>query len=683
MYMIRVTIWLVALSLSSCLCSDTDRAAGSESAHDGWTGVNIKRPNRTNAKDEQPDESRIQVISHSTDRGADEQSRSAWYDPTPLLASLRPQLISQLPGIAGVERLEDLPLYDLNVDLDVDNRTYMLRETLWFTNLEETPLSEIVLRIYANTVGTRDSGSGGSIRFLGGRCLDGVKCSFISSGPSAIHVRFSEPIMSGSRVRIKMDMLGHLQFIDSSRTNILSQGLEGMATMTTHGAGGDYGLLAVGDGITSLANFYPVLAKRRGDKWIGSDRSTLGDLGSDQIAHVLATIVTSQDTQIVSTGIPLEEPRHKPNGRRELRVGAALVRDFAILSSPDFSFSSQTVNGIEIRSYYLRKEQEVGERVLDTAVHALKYFERRFGAYPYGDFDVVEAPLVGGAGGVEFAGLVTVASMFYRPVNISGGPIANLMKGKVGSAPLQQMLGSMLEFVTAHEVAHQYWHGLVGSDSRQNPFNDEGLAQYSALLYMEDRYGKARAGKEADLQVAMGYRMMRMMGHPDRAVDRPVAEFETPIAYAGSVYGKGPLVYRELRRAVGDATFFSTLRDYVRAYRFRIAPRRAFIDMLAKNNIQVSSIARRWLDEQHGDEDLGTADLSQIMGMFMGPGYSTALESLGLGRLGGSPLSDMQNSPEIQKLLEELNLPIPKGDSPAAVDMQQLEQILNIGLARE
>ena len=38
---------------------------------------------------------------------------------------------------------------------------------------------------------------------------------------------------------------------------------------------------------------------------------------------------------------------------------------------------------------------------------------------------------------------------------------------------------------------------LVGSDSREHPFVDEGLAQYSAVLYMEDRYGAARARAEA------------------------------------------------------------------------------------------------------------------------------------------------------------------------------------------
>ncbi len=597
-----------------------------------------------------------------------------WYDPTPLLVSLRPNVRAGMPKAAGVRDLKDLPLYDLHITLDARRRAYILKQKTWYTNSGKAPMDEIVFRLYANTVGTEKRSSNEiPVRFLEGRCENDMQCTVTADGASVIRAKLASPLPVGGRVRIAMELTGRLQYIDSSRTNILTQGLEGMATMTTHGGGGDYGLLATGDGIVSLANFYPILARRHQAKWVERDLSTLGDLGSDQMSHVLATIITDQSMRVISTGVMLGEAQRLSGGRIESRIGAALVRDFTILTSPDFTCSKKNVNGIVVRSCFLRRDRDAGRRVLDAAAHSLALFEKRFGEYPYVDLDVVEAPLVGGAGGVEFAGLVTVASMLYRPMNFGGSPIASLLGGNAEKMrTMQPMFDSMLEFVTAHEVAHQYWHGLVGSDSRLNPFGDEGLAQFSALLYMEDRYGNARADKEAEMQVAMGYRMMRTMGHPDGPADLPVHRFPTPISYGGLVYGKGPIVYRELRKLFGDGSFFATLREYVRTYAFRLAPRRAFIEMLAYQKSEANSLARRWLDEAHGDEDLGTASMSQMLQMLGLQDPTGQLGALDLGELMKPP---DPNDPTMKELLGELEkLSNPSSDDGAG--MKEMQEIL-------
>ena len=147
---------------------------------------------------------------------------------------------------------------------------------------------------------------------------------------------------------------------------------------------------------------------------------------------------------------------------------------------------------------------------------------------PYTDFTVSEAAIVGGAGGVEFSGLVTAASMFYRPMTGAHGgggeeqEIAALL-GQLGGGGGAGMTDGMLEFVVAHEVAHQWWHGLVGSDSRDHPYVDEALAQYSSILYLEDRYGAARAEKDGDTNAKMNFQTMRMLGNADAPADRPLS----------------------------------------------------------------------------------------------------------------------------------------------------------------
>ena len=231
-----------------------------------------------------------------------------------------------------------------------------------------------------------------------------------------------------------------------------------------------------------------------------------------------------------------------------------------------------------------------------------------------------------------------------------------------------RLLPSMLEFVTAHEVAHQYWHGLVGSDSRLHPFVDESLAQWSAALYLEDRYGAERARRDADMNVRMNYQMMRMMGRPDGAVDRPAASFGDPLRYAGIVYGKGPYLYNALREAAGDAVFFRAVRRYVDTWRFRTAPPTGFVDALVAEHgvgaARYRSLARRWLQESHGDDDLGQANMASLLQGVMGgnatPEMQQAIEMLGpmlQGMTGGaapSPSPGGANGPQR----------IPSGASP-------------------
>lgn len=591
------------------------------------------------------------------------RSTTDWYDAAPLLASMRPAERAGAAQAAGVTRGEDLPLYDLSIDLDLGAGAVAVREEIWFTNRETAPLAEIVLRIFANTAhpnaapaapATRRRGQRAPaaapprrapVRFDGGRCLDGSTCSVTSPDAGVIVVRPAAPLPPGARIRIAVDLGATLERIDSGRTNLMAQGLEGLTSMQSGESAGDYGLVAIGDGIASLANFYAVLARRESGRWVRSDDSTLGDLGTDDLAHFRAHVRVGSGVRVASTGVTLPATRRtgtttsrataRAASPARTEIVAAYVRDFALLASRDFEIATRDVGGVTVRSWFRPSERTAGEHVLDVAASALAIFTQRFGAYPYEELDIVEAAIIGGAGGIEFAGLVTVASMFYKTPS-------------AGASVMDAMTARMREFVTAHEVAHQFWHGLVGSDSRAHPFVDEGLAQWSAMLYLQDRYGQERATRDGDMQVRMNYQMMRMQNVADAPVDRPVRDFASPLAYAGLVYGKGPYVYEALRREVGDPTFFATLQEYVRTYRFRTAPQRGFIDLLARgaHTASVRAIARRWLDERHGDADLGRGDMRALAGSMLGLDASAlpgGIDGL-LNALGGGAGSNTPNT---------------------------------------
>jgi hypothetical protein len=543
----------------------------------------------------------------------------SWYDPAPLLESLRPEERAGAAAAAGVKALEDLPLYELELGLDAELRRLELDETVWFTNGFGSPLDEIVLRVYVNAVGEAPP-----VELESGSCAGGVVCTVSSPAPSVIVVQLASPLATGERVRVALRLTGKLGEIEASRTTMLAQGLESLRRLGSGKSAGDYGLLARGQQIASLASFYAVLARHRDGKWERSESSTLGDLGADGLSNVRARILVPEDALVVSSGVITKQPplgSGDAGARREVRVEAALVRDFALLVSRRFSSATRSVGGVEVRSHYLSRDEQAGKKVLDVAAEALATYERLYGRYPWVDLDVVEAPLVGGAGGVEFSGLVTVASMLYRPA-MSEGPLAMLsgLLGGPNGNQMSEMTDSMLEFVTAHEVAHQWFPGLVGSDSRQHPFMDESLAQWSAVRYYQARYGRERAQLEADREVLANYHTARLLGEPDGAVDRPVEAFKTELGYAGLVYGKGPYLFHALDKLVGEETYDRAMRAYVERHRFRTAPPRAFVEQLATGDraAAVRELAKRWLDETHGDEDLGKPDLRRLLAGWLG-----------------------------------------------------------------
>ncbi|MBW2460528.1 MAG: M1 family metallopeptidase [Deltaproteobacteria bacterium] len=580
--------------------------------------------------------------------------------PRGLAASLRASARADLPGAAGLTNLAELPHYALDMNIDMARGRYELREVLDYRNDTGTPLGEVVLRVYANAV----SGPA-PVALAAAQCPD-VPCTTVIDNATSITFRPATPLPPGERLRMQVDLVGTPRVTDPSRTTMLAQGLEGLASLENDEHRGDYGLLSVGDSVASFANFYAVIARRDSSGWVRSEATTMGDLGSDHMANVEAMVRIDEGFTVVSTGIT--ESRRVVDGRAEHRIVAAMVRDFALLTSDRLVAEVRQVGDVTVRSWFLPEERATGRRVLDVAAASFRIFERRFGGYPYTELDVVEAPLVGGAGGVEFAGLVTVASMFYRPSGLDGlGGLARLAGLSGGGVDQDRAV----EMVTAHEVAHQWWHGLVGSDSRAHPFVDESLAQWSALLYLEDRYGARRARQDGESQVKMNYRMMRMMGRPDGPVNRPVDAFDSSLEYAGLVYGKGVYVYPALRRVLGDHAFFAAVRDYVERYRYRTAPRGGLVELLTQGRRarRATAVARHWLDESHGDDDIGTGQAAAAPGTPAGtaPGGGTgnqdvnallrSLRGSGAGSAGPSPAELRQLEGQLEEIMRGLGSP--------------------------
>jgi hypothetical protein len=310
--------------------------------------------------------------------------------------------------------------------------------------------------------------------------------------------------------------------------------------------------------------------------------------------------------------------------------------------------ATQTQGDVTVESYFLKAHEATGQKVLALAARSLGDLEARLGGLPSKHFRVVEARLADGAGGMEFPGLISISRSLYEG---TGNPLGLLGLDAEDDPAMASMLGGLLgplleqtlEFTVDHEVAHQYFAMLVGNDAVDEPVVDEPLAQHVALLLAEWHHGKAAAERLRSAQLKAAYQLFRMMGGHDAAANRKASDYGSNAEYAALVYGKAPLVYDEARKLVGDAAWLEGLSRYVAAWRHKWAGPTSLFKLLAKASPdqaqKLEALRVHWLEEAHGDEDLGQLDLGTFAG------------STGQGSLQGIDPKVLQ---QYQKLLESL-----------------------------
>jgi len=504
-----------------------------------------------------------------------------------------------------------MPRYRIALDLDLDLAAFHGTLELRVVNDEAEPWPSVVLRLFPNSEFLAGAGS----RLLHvDRVRVAGQAARVEEGATWLRVRLAAPLAPGRATTIALHFRGTLPRRAPGSTGMGQQAMEQLLQilgLPGAGASGDYGLYSQADGISALGFFHPVLAERCDGAWVAEAPAGIGDIGGGRLSHFVVEVTTSRGATVVAGGVPLGPPRVQ--GRRQVqRFAASAVRDFALAASHDFTVAHRKAGPVEVYSYALTRHADKGRRVLDLGVEALQTYEPLFGAYPYSRLSLVELPLVGGAGGIEYPTMLGFASMLYGSDDEAG-----ILGLQMQQSP---MLDEMLEFVVAHEVAHQWWNALVGSDSARHPVIDEALAQYSSVLFVEQRRGQEAAEHAIATQVAGNYHLLRLLGGKDAAADRPAAEFDDMLAYAGLVYGKAPLFYRAVREVLGDKLFFAVLKRYAQVYAFREADGDGFINRVRRlapgKAAEVARLKQRWWEQAHGDRDLGKLSWSELLMLY-------------------------------------------------------------------
>ncbi len=203
---------------------------------------------------------------------------------------------------------------------------------------------------------------------------------------------------------------------------------------------------------------------------------------------------------------------------------------------------------VTVRAFAAPEDSLTAERAIALIQRALPALERRYGPYPWTTLTLVVAPhSARGVGGMEYPSLVTVEAHPLLPPSIR-----------------------YIEYVTAHELAHQWFYGLLGSDERSHPLLDEGLAEFATGQALEEIYGPRALGELGPL--GLGFWALQgaaSSADADRGpLDRPADAFGSFSVYADLVYRRTSALFASVHHAAPDA-LSRALARYTREQRFR------------------------------------------------------------------------------------------------------------------
>lgn len=289
-------------------------------------------------------------------------------------------------------------------------------------------------------------------------------------------------------------------------------------------------------------------------------------IGTDWIDHYAATVSTDED-QIAITSGKLEKT-WKENGRAYFRYtmdtkALAFVPFLSgryAVKKDRWSDGSQDVD-IEI-DYHAWHTFDV-DRMIAGVKDSLDYFTKNFSPYQHSLVRIIEFPRY-----------QSFAESFPNTVPFSEaiGFIARVDDDDPKDIDYPY-------FVTAHEVAHQWWgHQTTPAFVQGGEFLNESLAEYSALLVLKHRYGEQRMRRFLRYELD---RYLQGRGAESKK-EQPLMRADGP-AYLH--YQKGALAFYALQDVIGEDKVNEALRAFVSAWGFRGPPyptSRALMEELKK-----------------------------------------------------------------------------------------------------
>jgi hypothetical protein len=397
---------------------------------------------------------------------------------------------------------ESLNYYEIDVVLDTEAHTLKGTEKITFTNTEGLDLSEVYLHLYPNAFTKEnhpslfDTGVDEINEQYGYVTIDSV----VVNGTVVDHT--IEPI--DTVMKISYD------FMDMETYEIEIEMTIGISTTSER-----FGVVR---GLYNLGNWYPVLAVYDHEGWNLDPYYSIGDPFYSDMANYDVQINVPLGYEVAASGYLVELGE---NESLNYAFRGDRMRDFAMVISEDFKVIPVELENTTVYLYY--PEFLEGHNWLLDAVEfgsgSIDFFSDYIGPYPYKTYSVV---ITNFPSGMEYPGIVFISDKYFD--------------GNIDS----------LRTVIVHETVHQWFYNIIGDDSIEEGWIDEGLTSFFTAFY--DRETNNRAYYKGTID----YYENRMESYGPVTILKSAAEYADWGEYGVAAYTTPAVLYNDLLVKFGD-----------------------------------------------------------------------------------------------------------------------------------
>lgn len=445
--------------------------------------------------------------------------------------------------------------YNIQVSLDAQHKTLHGLETVEWRNPGKIPVSELYFHMYPNAFESEHT------TFMTERLKEGKPKPESKDVSANMTI---ERIETGQG----LSLMNHMQFVQPDDGNVQDRTLlkirlpysvppEGtikMALQFTVQLPHLHRRMGYADDFVMAGQWFPKLAVyepsgtrgRLTEGWnlhqYHANSEFYADFGSYDVF-----IDCPSNNIVAATGAEISaEPL--AGGRVRHHFHADDVHDFAWAASPNLILSEGRGNPeTTIKLYLDANHAHLKNRYVQASKAALTAYEEWFGKYPYSTLSVVVPPKAGRhAGGMEYPTFITVAAANEDKPNLH------------------------LELVVAHEIAHQYWYGMVANNEFEEAWLDEAFATYT-----EDKFMKMQYGFDTNL-------FYRPYSPTYNRLTEYSWRYKNRADYENNVYIGGKHVLQDIERQIGSDKMQEVMKVYFETWKFKHPGTKDFMDVLEK-----------------------------------------------------------------------------------------------------